>query len=44
LHVNGPGGGGGGSDPIVKEVLAVQSVLIARALVDRQVSIQEQFQ
>ena len=44
LHVNGPGGGGGGSDPIVKEVLAVQSVLIARALVDRQVSIEEQFQ
>ena len=40
LHVNGPGGGGGGSDPMVKEVLAVQSVLIPRALVDPQVRVQ----
>jgi hypothetical protein len=40
LHVNGPGGGGGGSDPVVREVLAVQSVLIARSLVDPQVSVQ----
>ena len=41
LHVNGPGGGGGGSDPIVREILAVQSVLLPRALVDRQVVVQE---
>ena len=40
LHVNGPGGGGGGSDPMVKEVLAVQSVLIPRRLVDPQVRVQ----
>jgi hypothetical protein len=40
LHVNGPGGGGGGSDPVVREVLAVQSVLIPRALVDRQVVVE----
>ena len=39
LHVNGPAGGGGGSDPLVKEVLAVQSVLIPRALVDPQVHV-----
>jgi hypothetical protein len=39
LHVNGPGGGGGGSDPIVREVLAVQSVLIPRQLVDPQVHV-----
>lgn len=39
LHVNGPGGGGGGSDPIVREVLAVQSVLIPRELVDAQVEV-----
>jgi Acyclic terpene utilisation family protein AtuA len=37
LHVNGPGSGGGGSDPIVREILAVQSVLLPRALVDGQV-------
>ena len=40
LHVNGPGSGGGGSDPIVREVLAVQSVLLDRALVDRQVRVE----
>lgn len=39
LHVNGPAGGGGGSDPVVREVLAVQSVLIPRAPVDRQVAV-----
>jgi hypothetical protein len=32
-HVNGPTGAGGGSDPAVKEVLAVQSVLIPREAV-----------
>jgi len=40
LHVNGPGGGGGGSDPVVREVLAVQSVLLPRALVDPQVVVE----
>lgn len=40
LHVNGPAGGGGGSDPVVREVLAVQSVLIPRGLVDPQVVVQ----
>ena len=30
----------GGSDPVVKEILAVQSVLISRAMVDKQVQIQ----
>jgi hypothetical protein len=40
LHVNGPAGGGGGSDPVVREVLAVQSVLIARPLVDQQVRVE----
>jgi hypothetical protein len=39
LHVNGPGGGGGGSDPIVREILAVQSVLLPRPLVDAQVAV-----
>jgi hypothetical protein len=36
-HVNGPTGAGGGSDPMVREVLAVQSVLLPRALVSTQV-------
>ena len=40
LHVNGPGSGGGGADPVVREVLAVQSVLIPRSLVDPQVHIE----
>ena len=41
LHVNGPAGGGGGSDPVVREILAVQSVLIPRAEVDAQVVVRE---
>jgi hypothetical protein len=41
LHVNGPTGGGGGSDPVVREVLAVQSVLIPRSLVDQQVVVEK---
>jgi hypothetical protein len=41
LHVTGPGSGGGGADPIVREILAVQSVLIPRALVDPLVVVQE---
>lgn len=40
LHVNGPAGGGGGSDPVVREVLAVQSVLIPWPLVDKQVVVE----
>jgi hypothetical protein len=40
LHVNGPGGGGGGADPVVREILAVQSVLIPRHLADQQVKIE----
>jgi hypothetical protein len=41
LHVTGPGSGGGGSDPVVREILAVQSVLIPRTLVDPQVVVKE---
>ncbi|MET0679425.1 MAG: acyclic terpene utilization AtuA family protein [Burkholderiales bacterium] len=41
LHVTGPGSGGGGSDPIVREILAVQSVLLPRGLVDPQVVVKE---
>ena len=33
MHVNGPAGGGGGADPVVREVLAVRSVLLPRSLV-----------
>ncbi len=40
LHVNGPSGGGGGSDPVVKKILAVQSVLIPREHVDPQVHVE----
>jgi hypothetical protein len=40
LHVQGPAGGAGASDPIVKEVLAVKSVLLPRELVDPQVCVQ----
>lgn len=40
MHVQGPAGGAGASDPVVKEVLAVKSVLIPRELVDPQVSIE----
>ncbi len=41
LHVNGPGGGGGGADPVVREILAVQSVLLPRHLVDPQVVVEK---
>ena len=33
MHVNGPAGGGGASEPSVREVLAVQSLLLPRELV-----------
>lgn len=41
LHVNGPSGGGGGSDPMVREVLAVQSVLLPRSAVHPKVTVLE---
>jgi len=40
LHVTGPAGGGGGSDPVVREVLAVQSLLIPRELVKPEVYVE----
>jgi hypothetical protein len=39
MHVNGPAGGGGGSDPVVREILAVQSLLLPRHLVRPQVHV-----
>ncbi len=39
MHVNGPTGGGGGSVPIVRDVMAISSVLIPRALVRPQVTV-----
>ena len=41
LHINGPTGAGGGTDPIVKAVLAVQSVLIPRDWVDGNIHIKK---
>jgi hypothetical protein len=38
MHVNGPTGGGGGSVPVVRDVMAVQSVMLPRALVPTQVT------
>jgi hypothetical protein len=40
LHMHGPAGAGGGSDPIVREILAVQSVLLPRELVTPQVYVE----
>ena len=40
MHVNGPAGGGGGSDPSVREVLAVQSLLLDRDLVKPEVFVE----
>jgi hypothetical protein len=39
LHVNGPSGGGGGSNA-VREVLAVKSILIPRELVTPRISVE----
>ncbi len=39
-HVNGPTGAGGGSDPMVREILAVQSVLLPRHLVHPQLVVE----
>jgi hypothetical protein len=41
LHLNGPTGAGGGIDPVVKSVLAVQSVLIPRHWVDPHIQIRK---
>ena len=40
MHVNGPAGGGGGSDPVVREILAVQSLLLDRDLVKPEVFVE----
>jgi hypothetical protein len=40
MHMHGPAGGGGGSDPVVREILAVQSVLLARELVTPEVFVE----
>jgi hypothetical protein len=40
MHVNGPAGGGGGSDPSVREILAVQSLLLDRKLVNPEVFVE----
>jgi Acyclic terpene utilisation family protein AtuA len=40
LHVHGPAGAGGGSDPVVREVLAVQSVLLPRELVSPEIGLE----
>lgn len=40
LHMHGPGGAGGGSDPRVREVLAVKSVLLPRNFVNPQIVIE----
>ncbi len=39
MHVNGPTGGGGGSVPSVRDVMAIHSVLLPRALVRHQVCV-----
>ena len=39
-HVNGPTGAGGGSDPMVREILAVQSVLLPRHKVAPQIVVE----
>jgi hypothetical protein len=38
LHMHGPAGAGGGADPIVREILAVQSVLLPREKVKTEVT------
>jgi hypothetical protein len=39
MHVNGPTGGGGGSVPVVRDVMAIQSLLLPRALVTPQLHV-----
>jgi hypothetical protein len=40
MHVHGPAGGGGGSDPLVRDILAVQSILLPRELVTPEIVIE----
>jgi hypothetical protein len=40
LHMHGPAGAGGGSDPMVREILAVQSVLLPRELVSPEIGLE----
>jgi hypothetical protein len=40
--MHGPAGAGGGSDPMVREILAVQSVLLPRELVAPEVALEGQ--
>jgi hypothetical protein len=40
LHVNGPGSAGGGSDPRVRQVVAVKSVLLPRWYVNPQILVE----
>ncbi len=40
LHVHGPAGAGGGADPVVREILAVKSVLLPREHVSPQVTLE----
>jgi hypothetical protein len=42
LHMHGPAGAGGGADPMVREILAVQSVLLPRAMVSPEVGLEGQ--
>jgi hypothetical protein len=40
MHLNGPGGAGGGSEPRVREVLAVKSLLLSKRLVKTRVVVE----
>mgnify|MGYP003325418055 FL=1 len=40
MHMHGPGGAGGGKGPMVREVLAVRSVLLPRELVSTNVVVE----
>lgn len=40
LHVSGPAGGGGGADPVVRQVLAVASVLVPRGIVKPRITVE----
>ena len=40
MHINGPGGAGGGSEPRVRDVLAVKSLLLPKQLVKTQVVVE----
>jgi Acyclic terpene utilisation family protein AtuA len=42
LHMHGSAGAGGGSDPMVREILAVQSLLLPRELVSPEVGLEGQ--